>query len=527
MTKPYTPELNRRSVLGLMIAAPCALSVSTSLALAQGAGAKPTLTMAVGTEPLSLDAGRVAGGADYLFFGNVFEGLYSHGVDGALVPGLAEKATVSEDGLTYDVQLRANAKFHNGDPVTADDIRFSWERGVDPKIRNPRANIILTNIADVEIVDPLRVKVKLKKPDASFLDNTDQYWYIVPKAYIGRIGDEEFSRKPIGTGPFKFVEFKVRSHLKLTAFDQHWGRVPQVSEVLLKIVPDEQTRLAQLQTGEVDIAASVTPVIAPSLKRLPTLKLASVPTFENIAIGINAAYSTNESLRKVEVRQALNLAIDRAALLKTVMLGFATLEGPPCAQGVEGCGEGKVPGPYAYDPKKAQAMLQAAGFDFSKPLRYVALAPGRAPQSKEIGEAVAGMLAKVGVKIDMSVLDYGAWLAMYGAKVKDPNVDLFFSTLTDYNPDPSGRITRLFRTGGVFSWFSDPGIDAKLDRINNFVSVEERREFLNGLWTDIHTQAPQIFLWSTTTIYGMSRKIDWEPSRNVSWPLLWNVKKTA
>lgn len=525
MNERYTPKPFRRRTLGLMLAASCALSVLPNLALAQGK--KPPLTMAIGIEPLTLDAGRVAGGADYMFFGNVFEGLYSHDIDGKLVPGLAEKATVSADGLTYDVTLRANAKFHNGDPVTADDIRFSWERGIDPKIRNPRANVILNNIADVEIVDPLHVKIKLKKPDASFLDNSDQYWYIVPKNYIAQVGDEEFARKPVGTGPFKFVEFKVRSHLKLEGFEQHWGRVPAVSEVTMKIVPDEQTRLAQLQTGEVDIAAGITPVIAPTLKRLASVKIASVPTFENIAIGINAAYSSNPDLKKPEVRQALNLAVDREALLKTVMLGFATLSGPPCAQGVEGCAKGEVPGPYAYDPKKAREMLKAANFDFSKPLRYVALAPGRAPQSKEIGEAVAGMLSKVGIKSEMSVLDYGAWLAMYGAKVKDPNVDLFFSTLTDYNPDPSGRITRLFRTGGIFSWFNEPAIDEKLDRINNFVSVDERRKFLNGLWTDLHTQAPQIILWSTTTIYGMSKKIDWEPSHNVSWPLLWNVKKTV
>lgn len=522
---PIVSGLNRRQTLGFMLAGAGVLISSPKIVWAQGA--KPSLTLAIGTEPLTLDAGRVAGGADYLFFGNVFEGLYSHDIDGKLVPGLAERIDISEDGLTYSVSLRANAKFHNGDPVTSEDVRFSWQRGVDPKIRNPRASIILTNISDIEIVDNLHCTIKLKKPDASFLDNSDQYWYIVPKSYIAKVGDDGFAEKPVGTGPFSFVEFKIRNYIKLKGFDQHWGRVPAVSDVTMKIVPDDQTRLAQLQAGEVDIATSVSPVMTPLLKRLPTIKIESVPTFENIAIGINAAYSANPALHKVEVRQALNLAIDRNALVKSIMLNYGTISGPPCADGVEGCANGTVPGPYAYDPKKARAMLESAGFDFNRPLKYVALAPGRAPLSKEIGEATAGMLNKVGIKVELSVLDYGAWLAMYGAKAKDPNVDLFFSTLTDYNPDPSGRITRLFRTGGVFSWFSDAAIDAKLDRINNFVSVEERRKFIASIFTDLYNQAPQIFLWSTSAIYGMSKKIDWTPSRNVSWPLLWNVKKQA
>src|SRR5690606_21487221 len=118
-----------------------------------------------------------------------------------------------------------------------------------------------------------------------------------------------------------------------------------------------------------------------------------------------------------------------------------------------------------------------------------------------------------------------AWISMYAAKEKDPKVDLFFSTLTDYNPDPSGRLTRLFRTGGTFTWYSDPTTDQMLDGINNFVSVDERRAHIRKLFARLHEQAPQIFLWANNATYGMSKKIEWEPARNVSWPILWNVRK--
>lgn len=514
----------RRHALGFMVSAPLVTSIAGNSAFAQTR--KPPLNLAFGAEPNGFDAGRVAGGNDYLFFANVFEGLYGHDKDGKLEPGLAKNIEVSADGLTLNVQLRPGAKFHNGDPVTAEDIQFSWQRGIDPEMKNPRANVILNNISDIKVVDDLNCVIRLKKPDAAFLDNTDQYWYIVPKKYIKSIGNAEFSKKPVGTGPFQFVEYVPRTHIKLKSFDNHWGHVPQVGDLTIFLIPDDQARIAKLQTGEVDIITAVPPILAPMLASNASLNIVSVPTFENIAIGINASFSANPDMKKVKVRQALNMAIDRETLIKTLMRGYATLAGPPCVQGVEGCEKDKVPAPYPYDPKRARKMLEEAGFDFSRPLNYMGLAPGRTANSKEIGEATAGMLGKIGVKVNISSLDYGAWISMYAAKEKDPKVDLFFSTLTDYNPDPSGRLTRLFRTGGTFNWYSDAATDAMLDSINNFVSVDMRRAHIRKLFARLHEEAPQIFLWANNATYAKRKNIQWEPARNVSWPILWNVRKT-
>lgn len=517
--------ITRRSTLGLMMTATVAYTSLGRAVYAQTA--KPQLNLAFGAEPNGFDAGRVPGGNDYLFFANVFEGLYSHDKDGALVPALAEKIDVSEDGLTLTVALRKGAKFHNGDPVTAEDIRFSWQRGIDPDMKNPRANVILRNIRDVEVVDEENCRIILEKPDAAFLDNTDQYWYIVPKKYIEAIGNEEFGKRPIGTGPFQFVEYLPRTHIKLKGFEDHWGRVPEVGDVTVYLIPDDQARIAKLQTGEVDIITAVPPILAPMLDADPNLQILSMPTFENVAVGINASFSANPDMKKVAVRQALNMAIDKETLIKTLMRGYVTIAGPPCVEGVEGCEADKVPGPYPYDPERAKKMLEEAGFDFSRPLNYMGLAPGRTANSKEVGEAIAGMLGKIGVKVNITSLDYGAWISMYAAKEKDPQVDLFFSTLTDYNPDPSGRLTRLFRTGGTFNWYSDPKTDEMLDQINNFVDIEARREHIRNLFTHLHEAAPQIFLWAMNATYGTRKSISWEPARNVSWPILWNVKKSV
>ena len=150
----------------------------------------------------TLDPTKVTSGNDYLFFSNVFESLYGHDETGKLVPTLAESMTVSPDGLVYTFKLRKNVKFHNGDPFTADDVRFSWQHSVDPASRNPRANVLADNIADVEIVDPHQVRIKLKKRDASMLENMDTYWLIVPKNHHAKVGREAYARQPVGTGAF-------------------------------------------------------------------------------------------------------------------------------------------------------------------------------------------------------------------------------------------------------------------------------------------------------------------------------------
>ncbi len=189
--------IGRRSFIGAGAAA--ALG-GVPGAFAQGAG-KPPLTVAVGTDATTMDPCRIAGGNDYFFFANVFEGLYGPDENGHSTPLLAESHTVSPDGLSWEFILRANARFHSGEPVTAEDVRFSWQRAVDPATRNPRASVLVANIADVEVLDPRHCRVRLKRRDATFLDNCGEYWYIISKKHVEAAGENPFDRMPVGTGP--------------------------------------------------------------------------------------------------------------------------------------------------------------------------------------------------------------------------------------------------------------------------------------------------------------------------------------
>ena len=169
-----------------------------------------------------------------------------------MAPSLAESWSVSKDGLAYDFVLRKNARFHNGDPVTAEDVKFSFER-----YRGAASKTLKEHVAVVETPDPAHVRFRLNKPWPDFMtfyaSATGAGW-IVPKKYVEKVGDEGFKKAPVGAGPYKFVSFTPGVELVLEAFDQYWRKTPSVKRLVFKVIPDESTRLAALTRGEVDVA---------------------------------------------------------------------------------------------------------------------------------------------------------------------------------------------------------------------------------------------------------------------------------
>ena len=182
-------------------------------------------------------------------------------------PSLAESWTASPDGLVYEFVLRRGVRFHNGDPLTAEDVKFSLER-----YRGAAHRTLKERVAAVEIPDPGRVRIRLKDPWLDFMtfytEATGAGW-IVPKKYVEKVGDEGFKRAPVGAGPYKFVSFTPGVELVLESFDQYWRKAPSVKRLVLRAIPDESTRLAALKRGEVDIAYAVRGELATSADHEP------------------------------------------------------------------------------------------------------------------------------------------------------------------------------------------------------------------------------------------------------------------
>jgi peptide/nickel transport system substrate-binding protein len=481
----------------------------------------PKTVTVVGIETTSTDPHRIGGAGDHQFINHVFEGLYGHDSKGRLTPALALSHRTSADGREYTFKLRPNVKFHNGEPFTAEDVRFSWQRSNDPELKNSRAAIVTRNIEDVVVVDDLTVRLKLKAPDASILENLGEYFYIVDKTTLEKVGNAEFGRQPVGTGPLRFVSRRIGEQTELATFAEYWGTKPSYGRLVIRIVNDPQTRIAMLRAGEVDAISSVPPQVARQLEADRNLKLIVRPSFQNIFIVLGTR-APHGQFADPRVRVALNMAIDRKTLIEKVMFGYARPVASLCHMQITGCDTGQPA--YPYDPKAARAMLEAAKFDFSRTYIAFGLAPGRVAQSKEVAEAVAFYLSQIGVKTTFEFLEYGAYLGRISGRKFD-GTDLFWMGWTDYNNDAMGRLPRSWRTDGALSWHSDPKLDAMIDSANAIVDPKEREAHMKRLFTHAYQNPPSIFLWTTDEIYATRRNVRWDPRAHISWPEFMSIEK--
>jgi peptide/nickel transport system substrate-binding protein len=238
-----------------------------------------------------------------------------------LASSLAESWSVTEDGLIYEFVLRKNATFHNGDPVTSEDVKFSFER-----YRGTSHDQLKARVATVETPDPQHVLFKLKEPWSDFPTfyaiATGAGW-VVPKKYIERVGDEGFKKAPIGAGPYKFVSFNPGVELVMEAHEGYWRKTPSVKRLVFKVIPDESTRLAALKRNEVDIAYSIRGELAEELERSPGLALK--PTVLQAAFWLYFAeqWDPKSPFHDIRVRQAASLAIDRKTISQALTLGHS------------------------------------------------------------------------------------------------------------------------------------------------------------------------------------------------------------
>ncbi len=240
-------------------------------------------------------------------------------------PGLAESWSVSKDGLVYEFVLRKGALFHNGEPVTADDVKFSLDR-----YRGAAAKPLKERVASVETPDPLRVRIRLKQPwpdSLTFYTNATGAGWIVPRKYVDKVGEEGFKKAPVGAGPYKFVSFTPGVELVLEAFESYWRKSPSVKRLVFRVIPDEATRLAALKRGEVDIAYSIRGELAEELQKTPGLTLKPAVIQSPFWLYFPEQWNPKSPWHDRRVRLAASLAIDRPSINQALTLGHSRLSG--------------------------------------------------------------------------------------------------------------------------------------------------------------------------------------------------------
>ncbi|PYN10021.1 MAG: hypothetical protein DME02_01365, partial [Candidatus Rokuibacteriota bacterium] len=318
-----------------------------------------------------------------------------------MAPSLAESWSMSKDGLAYEFVLRKGVKFHNGEPVTAEDVKFSLER-----YRGGGAATLKARVAGVDVVDAQRVRIRLKQPWPDFMTfygtpATGAAW-VVPKKYVEKVGDDGFKRAPIGAGPYRFVSFNPGVELVLEANEQYWRKPPAVKRLIFRSVPDDTTRLAMLKRGEADIAYQIRGPLAEEVRRTPGLTLKALnPTFTEWLVFVDQ-WDPKSPWADRRVRLAANLAINRQAINESEYLGFARAASSIIPRDFQFYWPAP---PYAYDPARARQLLAEAGYARGFDAGNLSTDAVYAPTA----EAVVNDLRAVGIRAKLRPLERAAF----------------------------------------------------------------------------------------------------------------------
>jgi len=417
--------------------------------MADGAEGQITFAINVSLAPTWFDPAETVGViTPFLTLYALHDALVKPMPGNAWTPSLAESWSASKDGLTYEFVLRKGVRFHNADAVTAEDVKFSFDR-----YKGAGAATLKARIAAVEVVDSQRIRFRMKQPWPDFMTfygtpATGAGW-IVPKSYVERVGDEGFKRAPVGAGPYRFVSFKPGVELVVEAYDDYWRKAPAVKRLVFKSVPDDSTRLVMLKRGETDIAYAHRGPDAAEVKRTPGLSLKVVIPTGSMWLTFTEQWDPKSPWADRRVRLAVNLAIDRKSFSDAEYLGHGRAAPSIIPRDLDFYW---APPPYPYDPAQARQLLAEAGYPRGFDAVELATDAAFAPEA----EAALNGLHAIGIRARLRPLERAAFYKT--------DQDKQFKRLVRVGSGAAGnaatRIEAFVISEGIRSYGGYPDIDA-------------------------------------------------------------------
>ena len=409
-------------------------------------------------------------------------------------PGLAESWSVSKDGLVYEFVLRKGALFHNGDPVTADDVKFSLER-----YRGTAAKLLKERVAGVDTPDATHVRIRLKQPWPDFLTfytNATGAGWIVPRKYVEKVGDEGFKKAPVGAGPYKFVSFTPGVELVLEAFEQYWRKPPSVKRLVLRVIPDEATRLAALKRGEVDIAYSIRGELAEELQKTPGLALKPAVIQAPFWLYFADQWDPKSPWHDRRVRLAASLAVDRRSINQALTLGHSLLSGSIIPTSFEYFWQPPAP---AYDPTRAKRLLAEAGY----PSGFDAGEYFCDVSYSNLGEAVINSLQTVGIRARLRPLERVAFFSGYSEK-KFKNL---IQGASGAFGNAATRIEAFVASTGAYAYGAYPDLDGLFQEQAAETDVKRREATLHRIQQLVHEKVMYAPIWQLAFLNGVGPRV--------------------
>jgi peptide/nickel transport system substrate-binding protein len=418
---------------------------------------------------------------------------------GGMQPSLAESWTMSPNGLAYDFVLRSGVKFHNGDAVTTEDVKFSFDR-----YKGAGARLMKDKVKEVQVLDARRIRFVLKEPWPDFMTfygttATGAGW-IVPKKYVEKVGDEGFKRAPVGAGPYRYVSSNPGVDMVLEAFEGYWRKVPAVKRLVFRSVPDETTRAAALKRGEVDIAYFFNGPVAEDIRRSPGLRLMATRTNASFFLDFLDQWDPKSPWHDRRVRLAASLAVDRKAINEAEMLGFAGLTGNIVPRHMEFA----LPiDPHPYDPPKAKQLLAEAGY----PNGFDAGDLTPTPPYNSMAEAIGSYLGAIGIRTRVRTMERASYLTSW----REKKLRGVLFTALGAGGNAGTRIEALATRSGMYAYGVLPEVEDLFQRQAKEIDRKKREELLHQIQRILHDRVIFAPIWENALIRGVGPRVD-EPA---------------
>ena len=478
-----------------------ALGTSTGEVAAQ---AQPdgqlTIAFDASIAPTFLDPAETPGiGTPFVFLYAMHDALVKPLPGNDMAPCLAESWKESPDGLVYEFKLREGLKFHNGDPFTAEDVKFSFLR-----YRGASAKLLHDRVKAVDIIDPYRIRFVLHTPWPDFLviyatPATGAAW-IVPKKYLEKVGEDGFRRQPVGLGPYRFSRMTPGIELVLEANEQYWRKKPSIKRVIIKGIPDRTTRMAMLKTGEADIGYLMVGLEAATIKADPKLRLAKVIPPATWWMEYPEQWNPKSPWHDRRVRLAATLAVDKKGLNDAERLGFSRLTGS------------MIPGvmefalridPYPYDPAQAKRLLAEAGY----PNGFDAGDLTPLPPFTTMGEAVGNYLATVGIRTRVRSMERATFMEAWRSK----KLSGILVTVSAQPGNASVRLETFVISSAPYASGGYPEIDDLFQQQAQERDRKKREVLLHRIQRLIHERVMYGPIFDPATLHGVGPRVE-EPA---------------
>ena len=490
-------------------------------ALAGQAGAAPQgqVVVALDSDRETLDPHQATGTIDYMVLMHVFDHLIARNPETMkLIPGLAESWKTVDD-YTWEFRIRKGVKFHNGELLNADAVKFSIDRVLDPAQKSYLRDRF-KGITQVQVTDPHGIRLKTEKPNPVLLERLTNLAILPPK-YVKEKGDAYIAKNPVGTGPYRFVEWARAQRLVVEAAPGYWGPGPGVKTLVFRPIPEVATAIAEMLAGGVDIIRLVPPDQIPVIEASGKAYITTAPIIRVIFLNFDVAGRAGESpVQKIKVRQAISHAIDVDGIIQHVLGGrglrLGTLVNPMKF------GYDPSIKPVAYDPGRAKQLLAEAGHAGGMKLDFMTYS-GSIIASRQVGDAVAGYLAKVGIQTNRQhIEDIGlsSNLERTG-KLKD----IYLGSWGSWSVfDADMILYPRFHSSEAFAYVRDPKLDQWLDVGRNTVDPKKRMEVYSQVQRYIADNYLVFPMYAQTSVMAVSNRINYKAASDETialWRATW------